>query len=65
MSQAASRPRLATHGLDLPAICDICGTARSNRNHANCSKIRQERETEKWAAYMANVAAKQALGRRA
>lgn len=56
---------MATHSLDLPAMCDICGTARSTRNHATCSKIRQQRKNIEWQSYMANVAAKKALGRRA
>ena len=55
----STRPRMATHSLDLPAICDICGKARSNRNHATCSKIRQQRKNVEWDTYMANVAAKQ------
>nr|WP_277594220.1 hypothetical protein [Pseudomonas chlororaphis] len=49
---------MATHSLDLPAICDICGKARSTRNHASCSKIRQKRTNVEWQSYMANVAAK-------
>ncbi|AIC18570.1 hypothetical protein EY04_06595 [Pseudomonas chlororaphis] len=49
---------MATHGLDLPAMCDICGKARSTRNHAKCSKIRQQQKSNEWKAYMANVAAK-------
>ncbi|UVK80729.1 hypothetical protein LOY46_14120 [Pseudomonas sichuanensis] len=65
MSQPAIRPRLATHGLDLPAICDVCGKGRSTRRHTSCSRIRQQRESGRWETYMANVAAKQALGRRA
>lgn len=60
-----ARPRIATHSLDLPVMCDICGKARSTRSHTRCSRIRQQRESGKWAAYMANVAAKRALGRRA
>lgn len=58
MSQQAIRPRLATHGLDLPAICDICGKARSVRSHAHCSKTRQHLKNDEWKAYMANVEAK-------
>jgi len=63
--QPTTRPRMATHSLDLPAMCDICGKARSTRNHASCSKIRQQRKNIEWQSYMANVAAKKALGRRA
>ncbi|MCE0904685.1 hypothetical protein LU676_18255 [Pseudomonas alloputida] len=59
------RPPMASHSLDLSAICDICGKGRSTRRHTNCSRIRQQRENHKWAAYMDNVAAKRALGRRA
>lgn len=58
MSQPATRPRMATHSLDLPAMCDICGQARSSRNHSRCSKIRQQRKSVEWQSYMANVAAK-------
>lgn len=58
MSQQAIRPRMATHNLDLPAMCDICGQARSTRNHSRCSKIRQQRKNVEWESYMANVAAK-------
>lgn len=53
-----TRPRMATHGLDLPAMCDICGKARSKRNHANCSKTRQHLKNDEWKSYMANVDAK-------
>lgn len=56
------RPPLAGHRLDLPSLCDICGNARSTRKHAKCSRIRQQRKQEEWAAYMANVAAKKAQG---
>lgn len=59
------RPSMASHSLDLPAICDVCGKGRSTRRHTKCSQIRQQRESGKWAAYMANVAAKRAQGRRA
>lgn len=65
MNHSLIRPRLATHSLDLRAMCDICGKARSTRNHSNCSKIRQQRNNVEWESYLANVAAKQALGRRA
>lgn len=58
MSQSNTSPRMATHSLDLPVTCDICGKARSARNHARCSKIRQQRKSAGWESYMANVAAK-------
>jgi hypothetical protein len=58
------RPNLNGHRLDLPSICDICGNARSTRNHAKCSRIRQQSKTIEWAAYMTNVAAKKAQGGR-
>lgn len=60
-----TRPRIATHTLDLPAMCDICSQARSTRRHTKCSKIRQQRKSAEWESYMANVAAKKALRRRA
>lgn len=59
------RPPMASHSLDLPAICDVCGKGRSTRRHTKCSRIRQQRQGDKWAAYMANVAAKRTLGKRA
>jgi len=65
MTEMLTRPRIATHSLDLPAICDVCSKGRSPRLHVNCSQIRQQRESEKWSAYMANVAAKRALRGRA
>ncbi|MBH3308894.1 hypothetical protein MXB02_09935 [Pseudomonas mosselii] len=55
-----SRPRLASHSLDLPNYCDICQKARSHGNHQRCSKIRQTRQSAFWSAYMANVEAKRA-----
>lgn len=59
------RPRLASHALDLPNHCDICNKARSTRKHQRCSKIRQQRKSVEWEAYMANVEAKKAQkGRR-
>ncbi|MCO7594244.1 hypothetical protein OC505_07965 [Pseudomonas brassicacearum] len=58
------RPPMASHSLDLPAICDICGKGRSTRKHATCSRTRQQRESDKWASYMANVAAKRKMGSR-
>lgn len=60
-----TRPCMATHGLDLPTMCDICGKPRSTRTHSSCSRIRQRTRTTEWASYMANVAAKKALGSRA
>jgi hypothetical protein len=59
-----TRPPLAGHRLDLPSLCDICGNARSTRKHAKCSRIRQQRKQDEWAAYMANVEAKKAQGGR-
>lgn len=60
-----TRPRLASHSLDLPNHCDICNTARSTRKHQRCSQIRQQRKSAEWEAYMANVEAKKAQqGRR-
>lgn len=32
-STARTRPTMASHRLDLPSICDICGKARSTRRH--------------------------------
>lgn len=46
------RPAMASKRLDLPSICDICGFARSTRRHQGCSKLRQQRKTEEWAALM-------------
>ncbi len=64
-STARTRPTMASHRLDLPSICDICGKARSTRKHAACSRTRQQLKQEEWASYMANVKAKQAQrGRR-
>lgn len=65
MNTPVIRPRMATHSLDLPSKCDICGKARSTRKHVSCSKTRQQRKNVEWQSYMANVAAKKALGRRA
>ncbi|PTC00840.1 hypothetical protein C9975_05365 [Thalassospira xiamenensis] len=53
-----TRPRLASHSLDLPNHCDICNRARSSGNHQACSKIRQTRQSAYWESYMANVEAK-------
>ncbi|WP_256587537.1 hypothetical protein [Pseudomonas sp. HLS-6] len=57
MSQQ-TRPRLASHALDLPNHCDICNRARSSGNHQACSKARQTRQSAYWDAYMTNVEAK-------
>lgn len=59
-----TRPRLASHSLDLPNHCDICNKARSHGNHQRCSKIRQKRQSAYWAGYMDNVEAKRARGGR-
>ena len=48
-----TRPALASHRLDLPSVCDICGKARSTRKHQTCSRIRQKHKAEEWAAFMA------------
>ncbi|AUF99777.1 hypothetical protein CXQ81_03945 [Pseudomonas sp. 09C 129] len=58
------RPTMASHRLDLPSICDICGKARSTRKHTSCSRIRQQRKSAEWATYMDNIAAKKAQGGR-
>ena len=58
------RPTLNGTRLDLPSICDICGKGRSTRKHTKCSRIRQQRKTVEWAAYMANIEAKKAQGGR-
>lgn len=55
-----TRPRLASHSLDLPNHCDICNKARSTKTHKRCSQIRQQRKSVEWEAYMANVEAKKA-----
>lgn len=57
-----TRPRLASHSLDLPNHCDICNKARSHGNHQRCSKKRQERQSAYWESYMANVEAKKVQG---
>lgn len=57
-----TRPTMASHRLDLPSICDICGKARSTRKHASCSRTRQQLKQDEWATYMENIAAKKALG---
>lgn len=53
-----NRPTMASHRLDLPSVCDICGKARSTRKHQACSRIRQQRKSAEWEAYMANVETK-------
>ena len=60
--QPFTRPRLATHAIDLNVICDICGKARSAYRHEKCSRIRQQRKTAEWESVMANQAAKRNLG---
>ena len=52
------RPTMASHRLDLPSICDICGRARSTGKHAKCSRTRQQTKQAEWAAFMAELAAK-------
>lgn len=59
-----SRPTMASHRLDLPSICDICGKGRSSRKHGACSRKRQQLKQEEWATYMENIAAKKAQGAR-
>lgn len=51
------RPPLASHRLNLPSLCDICGKARSTRKHQTCSRIRQQRKADEWAAVLAEKAA--------
>jgi len=51
------RPAMTSKHLDLPSICDICGNARSTRKHQKCSRVRQQRKTDEWAAVMAGKAA--------
>lgn len=59
------RPPMFTMKLDNPSHCDICGKHRSSRKHQACSRIRQQRKNEEWAAFMAEqAAAKQAKGLR-
>lgn len=48
-----TRPPMASHRLDLPSRCDICGKARSTRKHQVCSRIRQQRKADEWAELMA------------
>ncbi len=60
-----TRPAMASHRLDLPSICDICGNARSTRKHAQCSRIRQQTKQAEWESVQAEkAAAKQQKGRR-
>ncbi len=56
--QARIRPPLASTRLDMPSICDICGKARSTRNHAKCSRLRQQTKSAQWMAYNEEQAAK-------
>lgn len=63
-TESRIRPTMASHRLDLPSICDICGEARATRRHQTCSRIRQKRKAAEWASYMANVSAKKAQGGR-
>lgn len=57
---ARTRPPMASKRLDLPSICDICGFARSTRRHQTCSKLRQQRKSEEWAALLAEKLAARA-----
>lgn len=60
-----TRPAMASHRLDLPSRCDICGKARSTRKHGACSRIRQQSKSAEWAAFLAErEAAKQNKPRR-
>jgi len=52
-SPERGRPTMASHRLDLPSRCDICGNARYTRKHQACSRIRQQTKTAEWAAFMA------------
>lgn len=64
-TQTRTRPTLASHRLDLPSRCDICGKARSTGKHQVCSRIRQQTKDAEWAALLAEKAsAKQAKGKR-
>ena len=54
------RPTMASHRLDLPSMCDICDFARSIPRHQVCSKIRQQRKADEWAAVMAEKQAARA-----
>lgn len=57
------RPTMASHPLP-PSTCDICGENRATRKHQVCSRIRQRRWADQWAAYQAELAAKKAKERR-
>ncbi len=59
-----TRPRLATHTLDLNVMCDICEKPRTVGRHIKCSQARKQRMDPYLAALMANRAAKQAQGKR-
>lgn len=60
-----TRPALASKRLDLPSVCDICGSARSTQRHKVCSKLRQQRKADEWAALMAEkIAARAAREKR-
>jgi hypothetical protein len=64
-SNSRTRPTMASHRLDLPSICDICGKARSTRRHQTCSRIRQQHKAEEWATLMAEkIAARAAREKR-
>nr|WP_072432376.1 MULTISPECIES: hypothetical protein [unclassified Pseudomonas] len=64
-SYTRTRPAMASKRLDLPSVCDICGVARSTRRHQTCSKLRQQRKSEEWAALMAEkLAARAARAKR-
>lgn len=54
---ARIRPTMASHRLDLPSICDICGKHRGTRKHDACSRIRQQSKNAEWSAIMAEKAA--------
>lgn len=64
MAKTRERPTMASHRLDLPNFCDICGKARSTRTHERCSQLRQKRKSVEWDSYMANIQAKRAQGER-
>lgn len=51
------RPPMYTMRLEHPSHCDICGKHRGKHKHDRCSRIRQQRKSEEWAAYMAEQAA--------
>lgn len=39
----SNRGKVFVEGLQLDAICDICGRDRAHGNHTKCSKARQAR----------------------